>query len=132
MRDIIQFYQRFDRFSKASYKELYDRLLQPWTLGQYKEFRNPGCDIWGFANWAWVDADTEQRFLETGKLDDWNCGNILLHIDLLAKRDVPHIMGWLRNSSHEKVGVGREIHWLRTDSKNIRTVVSRTVKESWA
>ena len=98
---------------------------------QYKLFKDNG--IYGFANWAFVNKQTEDYFLKTGIVEDWNCGDIMLHIDFIATKNIRQIMSWLKNNSVKTLGLNKTIHWARLDNDNkIRKIMKQNTKDSWS
>ena len=58
MNEIIKFYQFFNRYKDNTDEEIYQHLIQCVNNNQYKLFKDNG--IYGFANWAFVNKQTDQ------------------------------------------------------------------------
>ena len=125
--EIINFYKTFNRYKNNTYQELYNYLIQPYELKQFKIFKDN--KIYGFVNWAFVNQLTQDNFLTTGRINNWNCGNIIIHIDLLAKKNVKEIYTWSRKNL-EKKSINKTTQWLRlTKNNKIRTIVKKKIKD---
>tara|TARA_R100001440_G_scaffold9321_3_gene17550 strand:- start:4860 stop:5264 length:405 start_codon:yes stop_codon:yes gene_type:complete len=130
MEELINFYKSFNRYKNNTYEELQQHIEQSINLNQYKIFKDE--TIYGFVNWAYVDQKTENDFLKTGILDNFNCGDIMLHIDFLATKNVRKIMSWLKNNSANTLGLNKVIHWARLSNNNkVRKIMKQTTKDSW-
>ena len=72
------------------------------------------------------------KFLKTGIIENWNCGDIMLHIDFIATKNIRQIMSWLKNNSARTLGLNKTIHWARLDNNNkIRKIMKQNTKDSW-
>ena len=128
--EIINFYKSFSRYKNNTYEELYYHIEQSINFNQYKIFKDK--KIYGFTNWAYVDHQTENNFLNTGNINNWKCGNIMLHIDFIATKNIRNIMSWLKNNATKTLGLNKTIHWARLNSNNkVRKVMKQTTKDSW-
>jgi hemolysin-activating ACP:hemolysin acyltransferase len=131
MKNIIELYQRFSKYKNNTYQELYQHITPSMNLNQYKVFEDDQ-GTYGFVNWAYVNEKVENNFLNTGIVENWNCGNIMLHIDFIAKKNIRQIMSWLKNNSAKNLGLNQTIHWARLSNNNkIRTVMKQNTKDSW-
>ena len=131
MKNIIELYQRFSKYKNNTYQELYQHITPSMNLNQYKVFEDEQ-GAYGFVNWAYVNEKVENNFLNTGIVENWNCGNIMLHIDFIAKKNIRQIMSWLKNNSAKNLGLNQTIHWARLSNNNkIRTVMKQNTKDSW-
>ena len=125
--EVINFYKTFNRYKNNTYQELYNYLIQPYELRQFKIFKDK--KIYGFVNWAFVNQLTQDNFLTKGRINNWNCGNIITHIDLLAKKNVKEIYKWSRKNL-EKKSINKTTQWLRlTKNNKIRTIVKKKIKD---
>ena len=128
--EVINFYKQFNRYKTNTYEELYNHIIQSINYNQYKIFKDKG--VYGFTNWAFVNQQTEDKFLNTGIIDNWNCGDIMLHIDFIATKNVKQIMSWLKNNSAKLLGLNKKIHWVRLNNDNkVRKIMKQTTKDSW-
>ena len=67
--DIIALYKdHYDQWSGESLKDIYAHIYPPITLNQYSIHRDED-GIYGFTNWAFLDKETEQKFLDERSLD---------------------------------------------------------------
>jgi hemolysin-activating ACP:hemolysin acyltransferase len=129
--NVIKLYCNFDKYKKNTYPELYYHILPSINFNQYKIFKDEK-GIYGFVNWAFVSKEIEQNFLKTGIIKNWKCGNIMLHIDFIATKNVKQIMSWLKNNSAKLLGLDKQIHWIRLNNNNkVRKIMKQTTKDSW-
>ena len=127
---IINLYKSFNRYKNNTYEELYNHILPSINYNQYQIFND--SEVYGFTNWAFVNEQTENNFLKTGIIEDWNCGTIMLHIDFIATKNVKQIMSWLKNNSAKVLGLNKKIHWVRLDNENkVRKIMKQNTKDSW-
>lgn len=130
MEEVINFYKSFNKYQNNTYEELKQHIEPSINLNQYKIFKDE--NIYGFVNWAYVDQQTENNFLKTGIIDNFNCGDIMLHIDFIATKNVRKIMSWLKNNSANTLGLNKVIHWARLNHNNkVRKIMKQTTKDSW-
>ena len=128
--DIINFYLTFDRYKKNTYQELYNYLIEPYKLKQFKVFTDNS--IYGFVNWANVKQLTHDNFLTTGNINNWSNGDTMLHVDFLATKNVNYIMSLLKNNSAKKLGINKDLYWVRLNKNNVvRTIVKKRIKDNW-
>ena len=130
INDIIKFYKTFKRYSNNSDLELYYHLKQSIDYNQYKLFKDNS--VYGFCNWAYVNQEAEQHFLKTGIIHNWNCGNIMLHIDFIATKNIREIMSWLKNNATKIHGANKKFKWIRLNNNNkVKKIMSVKTKDSW-
>ena len=56
----------------------------------------------------------------------------MLHVDFIANKNVKEIMSWLKNNSAKKLGINKNLYWVRLNPKNkIRTIVKKKIKDNW-
>lgn len=128
--EVINLYKQFNRYKENSYEELYNHILPSINHNYYKIFKDD--KIYGFANWAFVNENTQYKFIQTGVIDNWNCGDIMLHIDFIATKNVKQIMNWLKKSATKKYGINKQFKWIRLDKKNkVRKIMTVKTKDSW-
>ena len=87
-----------------------------------------------FTNWAFLNKDTEKKFIQTGDLKDnsWNSGNQLWHIDTVCVKNLNKIMSWTKQYFTKTLGINKPINWLRiSDDNKIYRKTTRFTKESW-
>lgn len=130
MEEIINFYQSFNRYKNNTYEELQQHIEPSIKLNQYKVFKDE--TIYAFVNWAYVDQETEDNFLKTGIIDNFNCGDIMLHIDFIATKNIRKIMSWLKNNATKIHGANKKFKWIRLNNNNkVKKIMSVKTKDSW-
>ena len=128
--EVINLYKQFNRYKENSYEELYNHILPSINHNYYKIFKDD--KIYGFTNWAFVNENTQNKFIQTGVIDNWNCGNIMLHIDFIATKNVKKIMNWLKKTATKNYGINKQFKWIRLDEKNkVRKIMTVKTKDSW-
>tara|TARA_R100001443_G_C3305609_1_gene166422 strand:- start:363 stop:776 length:414 start_codon:yes stop_codon:yes gene_type:complete len=128
--EIINFYKSFNRYKNNTYEELYYHIEQSINFNQYKIFKDK--EIYGFVNWAMVNKKTEDYFLKTGEVLDWHCGDLMIHIDFLANKNIRKIYKWSKNNLAKIIGLGNSTNWIRLNNTNkIRNIVKKNIKDSW-
>ena len=128
--EVINFYQKFDRYKNNTYQELYNHIIQSIHFNQYKIFKDK--EIYGFVNWAMVDKKTENYFFKTVQVLNWNFGNIMIHIDFLANKNIRKIYKWSQNNLAKIIGLYKSTNWIRLNKTNkIRNIVNKNIKDSW-
>lgn len=131
MQDIIKFYQSFERYSCFTNEILFEENKDCIKYNQYKVFRDEQ-GIYGFVSWTFLNQENLNYFLKTGIVEQYNSGNIFVHLDFLAKKNVKEIYQWSLKNISKFIGVNKQTQWLRLNKDNgVRNVVKRTVKESW-
>ena len=131
MQDIIKFYQSFDRYSCFTNEILFEENKDCVKYNQYKVFRDEQ-GIYGFVSWTFLNKENLNYFLKTGIVEQYNSGNIFVHLDFLAKKNVKEIYQWSLKNISKFIGVNKQTQWLRLNKDNgVRNIVKRTVKESW-
>jgi hemolysin-activating ACP:hemolysin acyltransferase len=113
----IHLFRQFPKYDKLSYEFLVNMITPSINLDQYQIHRLGNQDI-GFTNWAFLSDNVEQRFVLTGKLKDneWNCGNNIWVMNVLAKSNCLQIMKWVKNYFREKIEVNESVKWVRQDN----------------
>jgi len=130
--EIIELYRKFSRYNSYTDRELAKSIIPSLSLSQYKKHYY-NSKLVGFTNWANVDKKTELYFLSTGIIKNWNCGNIMLHVDFVATKNTKQIMKWLKNNALKKVGLNKNIHWIRLNKNNtVRTIMKQKTKDNWS
>ncbi len=131
MYDIIKFYKSFERYSCFSDQIIFDENKDCFTNNHYKVFKDEK-GIYGFVNWTFLDFKNLKYFLKTGIVEEFNSGNIFVHLDFLAKKNVKKIYQWSLKNISKYLAVNEKTQWLRLNKDNgVRNIVVRTVKESW-
>jgi len=114
---IIHLFRQFPKYDKLSFEFLVKMLIQSINLNQYKIHKIDNKDV-GFTNWAFLSNNVEQRFVLTGKLKDneWNCGDNIWVMNVLAKNNCLHIMKWVKNYFRNKIEINKSVKWVRQDN----------------
>ena len=113
----VHLFRQFPKYNKFTYSELCQAITPSINLDQYQIHRIAGQDV-GFTNWAYLSDNVEQRFLFTKKLKDneWNCGDNIWVMNVLAKSNCLQIMKWVKNYFRDKIEVNESVKWVREDN----------------
>jgi hemolysin-activating ACP:hemolysin acyltransferase len=131
INDIITFYKSFDRYNCFSNETIFEENKDCFKYNHYKVFQDKK-GIYGFVNWTFLDLENLNYFLKTGIVQKHNSGNIFVHLDFLAKKNIKHIYKWSLKNITKYIGVNKQTQWLRLNKDNgVRNIVRKTVKESW-
>ena len=115
---IIHLYRQFKQYDKFTYKELTKMITPSINLDQYQIHRVGNQDV-GFTNWAYLSDTVEERFKLSLRLKDneWNCGDNIWVMQILAKSHVKEIMRWVKDYFRDKIEVNESVKWIRADDK---------------
>jgi cytolysin-activating lysine-acyltransferase len=115
---IIHLYRQFKQYDKFTYKELTKMITPSINLDQYQIHRVGNQDV-GFTNWAYLSDNVEERFKLSLRLKDneWNCGDNIWVMQILAKSHTKEIMRWVKNYFRDKIEVNESVKWIRADDK---------------
>ena len=115
---IIHLYRQFKQYDKFTYKELTKMITPSINLDQYQIHRVGNQDV-GFTNWAYLSDTVEERFKLSLRLKDneWNCGDNIWVMQILAKSHAKEIMRWVKNYFRDKIEVNKSVKWIRADDK---------------
>jgi len=115
---IIHLYRQFKQYDKFTYKELTKMITPSINLDQYQIHRVGNQDV-GFTNWAYLSDTVEQRFKLSLRLKDneWNCGDNIWVMQILAKSHAKQIMRWVKDYFRDKIEVNESVKWIRADDK---------------
>ena len=113
---IIHLYRQFPKYDKFTYKQLTEMITPSINLDQYQIHRIGNEDV-GFTNWAFLSHNVEQRFKLIGKLkpNEWNCGDSIWVMQVVAKSHVKQIMKWVKDYFRDKIEVNESVKWIRAD-----------------
>ena len=113
---IIHLYRQFPKYDKFTYKQLTEMITPSVNLDQYQIHRIGNEDV-GFTNWAFLSDNVEQRFKLIGKLkpNEWNCGDNIWVMQVVAKSNVKEIMKWVKDYFRDKIEVNESVKWIRAD-----------------
>ena len=112
--DIIALYKdHYGQWSGESLKDIYAHIYPPITLNQYSIHRDED-GIYGFTNWAFLDEETEQKFLDERSFDlnDWNTGENTWVIDTIFTKE-HNAMKFNKTFFTHLLGPGKTVQWLR-------------------
>jgi len=130
--EIIKLYRKFSKYDSYTDREIAKSIIPSLSLSQYKTHYENNKLI-GFTNWAYVNKETELHFLKTGIIKRWNDGDIMLHVDFVATKQIKNIMKWLKDNAVKSMGLNKNIHWIRLNNNDtIRTIMKQKTKDSWS
>lgn len=114
---IIHLYRQFPKYDKFTYKQLTEMIYPSINLDQYQIHRIGNEDV-GFTNWAFLSDNVEQRFKLIGKLkpNEWNCGDNIWVMQIVAKSHVKEIMKWVKDYFRDKIEVNESVKWIRANN----------------
>ena len=114
---IIHLYRQFPKYDKFTYKQLTEMITPSVNLDQYQIHRIGNEDV-GFTNWAYLSDNVEQRFKLIGKLkpNEWNCGDNIWVMQVVAKSHVKEIMKWVKDYFRDKIEVNESVKWIRANN----------------
>ena len=113
---IIHLYRQFKQYDKFTYAELTKMITPSLNLDQYQIHRVGNQDI-GFTNWAFLSDTVEERFKLSLRLKDneWNCGDNIWVMQILAKSHAKEIMKWVKEYFRDKIEINESVKWIRAD-----------------
>ena len=114
---IIHLYRQFPKYDKFTYKQLTEMITPSINLDQYQIHRIGNQDV-GFTNWAYLSDNVEQRFKLIGRLkpNEWNCGDNIWVMQVIAKSHVREIMKWVKDYFRERIEVNESVKWIRANN----------------
>ena len=114
---IIHLYRQFPKYDKFTYQQLTEMITPSLNLDQYQIHRIGNEDV-GFTNWAFLSDNVEQRFKLIGKLkpNEWNCGDNIWVMQVIAKSNVKEIMKWVKDYFRDKIEVNESVKWIRANN----------------
>ena len=114
---IIHLYRQFPKYDKLTYKQLTEMITPSLNLDQYQIHRIGNEDV-GFTNWAYLSDNVEQRFKLIGRLkpNEWNCGDNIWVMQVIAKSHVKEIMKWVKDYFRDKIEVNESVKWIRANN----------------
>ena len=117
---IIKLYKEFDRYKDNSDDEILAHIYPSLQLNQYKIHKENGR-IYGFSNWAFLDEIEEEYLLKTNNVyqEAWNSGDIVWHMDIVARKNVKEIMDWTKQYFTQLLGCNQKVKWLRIHNDKI-------------
>jgi len=114
---IIHLYRQFKQYDKFTYAELVKMITPSLNLDQYQIHRVGNQDV-GFTNWAYLSDTVEERFKVSLRLKDneWNCGDNIWVMQVIAKSHVKEIMKWVKDYFRDKIEVNESVKWIRANN----------------
>ena len=114
---IIHLYRQFKQYDKFTYAELTKMITPSLNLDQYQIHRVGNQDV-GFTNWAFLSDTVEERFKLSLRLKDneWNCGDNIWVMQILAKSHAKEIMKWVKDYFRDKIEVNESVKWIRANN----------------
>lgn len=114
---IVHLYRQFPKYDKFTYEQLVTMITPSINLDQYQIHRIGNEDV-GFTNWAYLSDNVEQRFKLIGKLkaNEWNCGDNIWVMQVVAKSHVKEIMKWVKDYFRDKIEVNESVKWIRANN----------------
>ena len=114
MHQIISLYKSFDKYNEYTREELYYHILPSVKLNQYKIIKENNKVV-SFANWAYLDNDSEKEYKKTGDFSDesFKSGNNPWVIDVVSKINGVKITNWLRHNF-------KKVKWIKLNKPSKR------------
>lgn len=129
--DVISLYKSFDKYKEQTREELFNYLLQPFNLNQYKIFYKDN-QVSAFICWAFLDAEYEEHFKLTSQVNNWNCGDRVWLVDLVSSGDSRKMVKWTNQYFRRLLGSNKRVSYLKIDDKSkIYRVSSSLTKECY-
>ena len=116
--DVIRLYREFPKYNYLSDKDIARAIIPSLSLNQFKIFRYPNTGVaYAFTNWAYLNKESEERFLRTGILEnlDWDSGDICWHIETVntANDKIKQIYKYTAIRLAEDIGEDKYCNWIR-------------------
>ncbi len=116
--DIVMLMSKSNTHKQFTISDLMRVVIPPLELGQYEVFREQNKPV-GFVSWAWLTNTTAFGYITRQrrlKSSDWNKGNQLWVIDVIAENYSPiKIIRYLRNKFEPIVD---KVYWHRAKNPN--------------
>lgn len=126
MQDIISLYRNYNHYNHLTDEDLETYLQPSINLNQYKKHYKDNKLI-GFTNWAFLSDSNLNKFKKTGiiELEDWNSGNNLVFVFLIALENVRNIFYWCINKAKEFINLNQNFTWLRIQNDKVKRIIIR-------
>jgi hemolysin-activating ACP:hemolysin acyltransferase len=126
MQDIISLYRNYNHYNHLTDEDLETYLQPSINLNQYKKHYKDNKLI-GFTNWAFLSDSNLDKFKRTGiiELEDWNSGNNLVFVFLIALENVRNIFYWCINKAKEFINLNQNFTWLRIQNDKVKRIIIR-------
>ena len=126
MQDIISLYRNYNHYNHLTDEDLETYLQPSINLNQYKKHYKDNKLI-GFTNWAFLSDSNLDKFKRTGiiELEDWNSGNNLVFVFLIALENVRNIFYWCINKAKQFINLNQNFTWLRIENDKVKRIIIR-------
>jgi hemolysin-activating ACP:hemolysin acyltransferase len=126
MQDIISLYRNYNHYNHLTDEDLETYLQPSINLNQYKKHYKDNKLI-GFTNWAFLSDSNLDKFKRTGiiELEDWNSGNNLVFVFLIALENVRNIFYWCINKAKQFINLNQNFTWLRIQNDKVKRIIIR-------
>ncbi len=128
--EVVQLYQRFDRYKNLTKEMLLCHIDKPFQLNQFKIQRN-NDSIVSFTSWAFLSEKHEQHYKKTGQMlfNFWNSGDRCWIIDSIVHDDnFDDVYNWAKEYFGKELNVD-SVSWLRirgiTEISEQKTIYNR-------
>jgi len=128
MQDIISLYRNYNHYNHLTDEDLETYLKPSINLNQYKKHYKDNKLI-GFTNWAFLSDSNLDKFKRTGiiELEDWNSGNNLVFVFLIALENVRNIFYWCINKAKQFINLNQNFTWLRIENDKVKRIITRQI-----
>lgn len=128
MKDIISLYRNFDFYNYLTDEDLESNFEPSIKLNQYKKHYKDN-NLIGFTNWAFLSDSNLHKFKTTGiiELSEWNSGNNLVFVFLIALENLRNIFYWCINKSKEFININKNFTWLRIQDDKVKRIITRRI-----
>ena len=126
MQDIISLYRNYNHYNHLTDEDLQTYLQPSINLNQYKKHYKDNKLI-GFTNWAFLSDSNLDKFKRTGiiELEEWNSGNNLVFVFLIALENVRNIFYWCINKAKQFINLNQNFTWLRIENDKVKRIIIR-------
>ena len=126
MQDIISLYRNYNHYNHLTDEDLETYLQPSINLNQYKKHYKDNKLI-GFTNWAFLSDSNLKKFKRTGiiELEEWNSGNNLVFVFLIALENVRNIFYWCINKAKQFINLNQNFTWLRIENDKVKRIITR-------
>jgi len=132
--EVVELYQRFDKYKIHTKEQLLCHLEQSFKLNQYKIHRKNGKVV-AFTNWAFMSNKHEEHYKKTGQMlfNFWDSGNNCWIIDSVCHDDnFNAVYEWAKKYFTMQLGIDKPVSWLRVeDICKIKEQQTKYTKEEY-
>ena len=131
--EIIEFYQRFDKYKIHSKSQLLCHIEKSFNLNQYKIERVDN-HIVSFTNWAFMSEKHEEHYRKTGQMlfNFWDSGDKCWVIDSITEENnFKNVLSWGKKYFAGELGL-EYISWFRVSNDcRVKKCSVKYKKEEW-